>query len=206
MTRLSTWGRIVGDNGLKCGWESGTGSWRGFRRGGSAEVADDAGGGPGLGEGGAGFGFGEAEDEAVHLFEKLADFPELGPEGEGERATAGNRSGGLGGGRSCPESPSRPFSSYQSARAWPISWARCVSTNLDARQYSKEPSGIFFSTRYEADLINCFYLPLLRDHADFVLFVAGWQAGNAKPQRGGCGVFAPSWGSAFPGPGWPEWR
>jgi hypothetical protein len=160
MTRLSTWGRIVGDNGLECGWESSTGSWRGFRRGGSAEVADDAGGGPGLGEGGAGFGFGEAEDEAVHLLEKLADFPELGPEGEGERATAGNRSGGIGGGRSCPasrrvcqalsersiwaESPSRPFSLYQSARAWPISWARCVSTNLDARQYSKEPSGSFF--------------------------------------------------------------
>jgi hypothetical protein len=64
-------------------------------------------------------------------------------------------------------------------------------------------AGVFF-TRYEADLINCFYLPLLRAHADFGLFVAGWQAGNAKPQLGVCGGFAPSWGSAFPGLGLPE--
>ena len=65
----------------------GDGGFR-FGGGGAAEVADDAGGGPGTGEGGAGLGAAEAEDEAVHLFEELADFREAGAEGDGERAAA----------------------------------------------------------------------------------------------------------------------
>ena len=77
--------------------ESSTRSWRGFRRGGGAEVADDAGGGPDVGEGGSGFGATEAEDEAVHFFQVLADFEELGPEGDGERVPTGNGGGGVGG-------------------------------------------------------------------------------------------------------------
>jgi hypothetical protein len=41
---------------------------------------------PGGDEGGTGLGAAEAEDEAVHFAEELADFTELGPEGKGEGA------------------------------------------------------------------------------------------------------------------------
>ena len=62
--------------------ESGAGFWLRLRGGGAAQVADDAGGGPGVGEGGAGLGFAETQDEAVHLLEELADFLEPRPEGD----------------------------------------------------------------------------------------------------------------------------
>ena len=59
-------------------------------------AADDAGGGPGAGEGGAGLGAAEAQDEAVHLFEELADFREAEAEAEGEEFDSwGHRENGV---------------------------------------------------------------------------------------------------------------
>lgn len=66
-----------------------------FAGGGGAEVADDAGGGPGVGEGGSGGCFSEADDEAVHFLEQLGGFAEFGAEGEGEGAAAGDGGGGV---------------------------------------------------------------------------------------------------------------
>ena len=59
------------------------GGWCGFGGLGDAEIADDAGVFPSGGEAGTGFGFAEAQDEAVHLGEEFAHFPELRPEGLG---------------------------------------------------------------------------------------------------------------------------
>lgn len=89
-----TGGRIWEFPGLRCGFH------RGLERlggGGCAEVADDAGGGPGIGEALAGFGLAEAEDQAVHAEEEIAHFAEFRAQGGGECLAAGNGGGGIGG-------------------------------------------------------------------------------------------------------------
>ncbi|MES2659084.1 MAG: hypothetical protein V4689_10740 [Verrucomicrobiota bacterium] len=58
-----------------------------------AEVADDAGGFPGFGEAGSGWRLAEAEDEAVHFPQQLA---EGGAEGLGEGFFPGDGGGGGG--------------------------------------------------------------------------------------------------------------
>ena len=66
-------GAGVSRAGVGFGLSSGLDGFR-IGGGGAAEVADDAGGFPGGGEGGTGLGAAEAEDEAVHFPEQLADF------------------------------------------------------------------------------------------------------------------------------------